>query len=141
MIKLKLNRDQLQTLCLFTNPAIYEAKISTRIEWQDLSDLDMLFNIIQIGETCSKKYLYTFKDTYKINLKYTEGASLLKHTYKLAIHFDTVSYEYNFIQILRQELHQQLTNFQRRFYGQTNRQHLIAGADNGAGGTPRITAG
>jgi hypothetical protein len=140
MIKLKLNRDQLLTLCSFTSPAIYEAKVDLLISSKDFSDLDTLFNLIQIGEMAYKKWLFTNKKKYNISLKYAEAASLLSHTYTLERLLDQVSYEHNVMIIIRQELHQQLTNFQRRFYGQPNRQSLLTGANQSAGGALANTA-
>jgi hypothetical protein len=134
MVKLKLNRDQLYALCSFTNPVLHEARINHCIEWQNYTELDMLFNLIQIGEAVSKKYLYTVKSNYKISLKYGEAASLLSHTYTLQQNLDQLSYEYNVMIIIRQDLHQQITNFQRRFYGQTNRSNLLAGGAQSTGG-------
>ena len=140
MVKLKLNREQLYTLCKFTNPVVQEARIIHCIEWQNYSEMDMLFNLIQIGEAVSKKYLFTVKSKYSISLKYAEAASLLSHTYTLEQSLDQLSYEHNVMLILRQELHFQITNFQRRFYGQTNRQNLLTGANQSTGGALTNTA-
>ncbi|MEB0299582.1 hypothetical protein QN348_01755 [Mucilaginibacter sp. 5C4] len=132
---MKLNRDQLYTVCGFTNPAIYEAKVDHCIQWQNYADLDALFNIIQIGEMVSKKYLYTFKKKYIISLKYSEAASLHTHTYELTDCLDPLSYEYNVAIMIRAELHFHLTNYQKRFHGQTNRQNLLSAGDQSAGGS------
>lgn len=134
MIRLKLNRDQLYSLCGFTNPAIYEAKVDQCIQWQNYTELDALFNIIRIGEMVSKKYIYTLKKKYSISLNYSEAASLHVHTYTLTNGLDPLSYEHNVAIIIRAELHFQLTNYQKRFYGQTNRQNILSAGDQSAGG-------
>lgn len=69
MVKLKLNRDQLYTLCTFTNPVIQETRVNLCIARQNYSELDMLFNLIQIGEAVSKKYLFTVKKKIQHQLK------------------------------------------------------------------------
>jgi hypothetical protein len=83
MIKLKLTRSQLFTLCRFTNPATYEAKVMAAIKFTDFKQLPQLYTIIQIGEAVSKKCLYSIKDKYTVSLKYAEGAALFAHTFSL----------------------------------------------------------
>lgn len=140
MIKLKLNRDQLQALCAFTNPMTFEVKVVNAIDFLNYSDLDMLFNIIQIGEKASKKLLYSFKNKYSITLSYSEGSSLLSHVYELKSELEPLSYEHNVALILNTELHRQITNFQRIFYGQSNRQsQLIAGNTSTGGALANLT--
>jgi len=141
MVKLKLNREQLYTLCGFTNPAVHEARVNRCIAWQEFNELDMLFNLIQVGEMVSKRYVFTVKPKYNISLKYTEAASLLSYTNELEQTLDQLSYEHNVMLIIRQALHFQITNFQRRFYGQTNRQSLLTGGDQSAGGALKNLAG
>ncbi|PLW90011.1 hypothetical protein [Mucilaginibacter sp.] len=140
MVKLKLNREQLYTLCGFTNPAVHEARANHCIEWQEFTELEMLFNLIQVGEMVSKKYLFTVKHKYNISLKLAEAASLLNYTNVLEQTLDQLSYEHNVMLIIRQALHFQITNFQRRFYGQPNRQNLLTGGYQSAGGALANTA-
>jgi hypothetical protein len=132
MIKLKLTRSQLFTLCRFTNPATYEAKVMAAIKFTDFKQLPQLYTIIQIGEAVSKKCLYSIKDKYTVSLKYAEGAALFAHTFSLLYEYPG-AYEQNMIQILRSETHKQLCNYQKRFYEYPNRQNLNSGGDQQAG--------
>lgn len=134
MIKIKVTRDQLQALCAFTNPAILEAKAGIAIANKNFNDLDTLFNLMKIGEMLSKKWLFTFKSSYKIGFNHAEAASLFKQLTILLWDFDEKSFEYNVLLIVTQDLHNQLTNFQRRFYGQSNRQNLLNGGNQATGG-------
>lgn len=134
MIKLKLTREQLFVVCGFVNPADLEQKVNHEISWNKFHDLDRLFTLIQIGESLSKKYLFTCKNTYKISLKNAEAAALLSHTCKLEQSLDPLSYEYNVMQVIRQGLHQQVINFQRKYYGRSNGENLAIGGHQNAGG-------
>lgn len=132
MIKLKLTRSELTALCLLTNPVSHETKAINLINNSDYSPLDHLFNIIQIGEKLSKMLLYTQKDKYKVSLSYSEAASLFTHTYRIN-HLVTVSYEQNVVTMLRTELHQQITNYKRRFNANGNEQTAIAAGNSWTG--------
>ena len=118
MIKLKLNRDQLYVLCIFTNPATYEDKVCKCISIGNFDDLALYFNLIAIGEKVSKQYLFTNKNKNSIRINYAQAASLLNQTYNLEFFYEEASYEWCVIQTIRAELHQQLANFQRKYYGQ-----------------------
>ena len=140
MIKLKLNRSQLQALCMFTNPAAYEYKVMLNLTWENLGEVDRLFNIIQIGESATKKWFYSHESKYNIKLKLSEAASLYIHTYALAENYEALSYESNVLLMIRHSLHQQLTNYQRRFYGSENGTGITNGGDQGTHKAPAGSA-
>ncbi len=129
MIKLKLNREQLGTLCALTNPSEFEKRAEFYIKIKLINALDTVFNIAQVGEMVAKKYLFSNSKTYQINLKPSEAASLLKLTYDLELLHDPLSYEINLAVIIRTELQNNLTNYQPQFNGHTNTQCLTIGGD------------
>jgi len=129
MIKLKLTNEQLYALCSFTRPDKFEAKVNFYISKQNFAYLDCLFNVIQIGERVSKAYLFNRNKKHSISLNYSEAASLLALSVTLQKE-NLGGYNQHVNEVIKASLHQQLTNYQTRFYGNPNSTDaLLIGGD------------
>jgi hypothetical protein len=127
MIKLKLTKNQLQILCSWTKPAFFEFE---GIEFVCVSEFHIAahsFNLMAIGERATKLYLFGHKEKYSISLTTSEGCSLLEHIKIYAAHPGT--YDGHIAELIKTDLHYQLINYQKRFYGEYKTKEL-AGAGN-----------
>jgi len=116
MIKLKLTREALAQLCFFTTPVHQEVNITADIAAGNFTPLPDHFNLIEIWEKASKKYLYNTKKSYKLGLSYAQAAALFNFTeWNENAGFD--EYKMFVLQEIRGSLHLALTNYQKRYYG------------------------
>jgi len=113
MVKLKLNREELQVITLCTNPRLLEQRILGSIKNQHLTDLEYLFILMDIGEKLTKKFYFSCKPKNNISLKPAEVAAYLTYMDELqAGRWDP--YTGNVIEQVKNQLHQSLTNYKQR---------------------------
>jgi len=118
MIKLKLNRSEMQVLCTCTNPQMLEKKILGHINAGRLIDLEYLFLLVDIGEQLTKKYFFNLKDKTTISLKWSEASAYLAYMTELEMgNFD--AYSINVFRTTKTNIHKCLTGYKQRIYDHT----------------------
>jgi hypothetical protein len=118
MIKLKVTREQLHFICNIANPATLEKRIVGIIKNQQFHELDFNFTVLEIGVIASKKYLFDSKKAYKLNLSEAHAATLLILLSAIGANTKTTEWMQFLATKWIGEIHQQLTNYQPKYYGQ-----------------------
>jgi len=117
MIKLKLTREELLFLTNITSPVTIEKTIMDLIRNQRFDELDFYYTMLEIGLLTAKKYLFDAKKAYKIGLKPAQAASLLTLLCNVYNSPSVTPWMLMLLQSWTAEIHQQLTNYQPKYFG------------------------
>jgi len=124
MIKLKLDRAEMQVLCSCTNPQMLEKKILAHIHKGRLIDLEYLFLLVDIGEELVKKYFFSLKDKTTVSLKWSEASAYLAYMTELEMG-DYDAYSLNVFRSIKAQIHQALACYRQRIYDHTRAANLL----------------
>jgi len=118
VIKLKLTRSQLEVLAKIFNPVSAESAVERSTKSFEVLCLASDLLLLEVAEKLVKKFFFALSDKNKLSLTYAQGTAFMIGIIKQE-RIEENGYIIPLLQEVKDTLHHQLFNYQRRFYDTT----------------------